>query len=109
MQLGLSRLCMVMVAMLIITLTIPRYVAPDDARTDQIAGFFRVSSRPEFEANETADLEVINVGDGSGTAVLKSPSTFELDAGSTGNTIQIDFTTPGTMDGGQVLLEMPPG
>ena len=106
MQMMLSRLCMVMVVLIITLITTLQHPPmPAQTKLPVTSGYLL---DPNLKQVGSADLEVINVKDGAGAAVLKSPSTFELDAGSTGNTIQIDFTTPGTMDGGQVLLEMPP-
>ena len=80
-------------------------LVPSDAGSLKVTGFFRVTDRPEFEAG-TIDMEITNVIDGSGTAKITTPNTFTLDAGSTGNTIVVEFEASGTMDGGEVLLEI---
>ena len=71
-----------------------------------IRGHFRVSDDFRQRDAGTVWIDVANVVDGSGTAVLL-PSPTTVRAGSTKSTITVTFTGTGTMDGGALRFTIP--
>lgn len=83
------------------------HVAAKGDNKIKIRGTFRNSAGSSTRtAMGTADVEIGNVEDGTGTATL-SPITVE--AGSNNRAFEVTFTASGTMDGGMVVLEKPTG
>ena len=74
----------------------------------EILGRFKsgVSTR-DFPAAAPASVRIGNVAAGSGTAMITSPSSHTVKAGSKSNNITIVYRAAGTMDGGSVRLHSP--
>ena len=72
----------------------------------QVTGTFKTSASASTRTAGTATVTIGNIVDGAGVATL-SPLTVE--AGSNHRVIEVVFVADGTMDGGQVSLEMPAG
>ena len=79
------------------------YAANDAIR---ISGTFRVSSSASTRTAGSVTVKLSNIADGSGAATLV-PTTIA--AGSDNQVVEVTFTASGTMDGGKVSLEIPPG
>ena len=62
-----------------------------------------------YPADSPVLMRIGNVEAGSGTAMITSPSSHQVEAGSKKNTIKIQFKAAGTMDGGTVRLGTPLG
>ena len=71
-----------------------------------VTGTFRTSANASTRTAGTVTLTIGNIMDGTGMAVL-SPSSLE--AGSSHRVVEVTFTAAGTMDGGNVSLEIPAG
>ena len=91
------------------------YMAADvqyTADTVDIIANFKTSPKDRTQNKAgRVEVEVINVADGSGSATISTGTSpaHTVRAGSTDNKITITFTTPGTMSGGQVAVEIPDG
>ena len=91
------------------------YTAADvqyTADTVDIIANFKTSPKDRTQNKAgRVEVEVINVADGSGSATISTGTSpaHTVRAGSTDNKITITFTTPGTMSGGQVAVEIPDG
>ena len=74
----------------------------------EILGRFKsgVSTR-DFPAAAPVSVRIGNVAAGSGTAMITSPSSHTVKAGSKSNNITIVYRAAGTMDGGSVRLHSP--
>ncbi|MYE89433.1 T9SS type A sorting domain-containing protein [Candidatus Poribacteria bacterium] len=72
----------------------------------KVTGTFRTSANASTRTAGTVTVTIGNIMDGTGMAVL-SPSSVE--AGSSHRVVEVTFTAAGTMDGGNVTLEIPPG
>ena len=77
-----------------------------EAGTVKIPGTFRTSSSSSVRTAGEVEITLGNVPDGKGDATLR-PLTIE--AGSGTGAITVEYTAEGTMDGGQVSLEIPSG
>ena len=71
-----------------------------------VTGTFRTSANASTRTAGTVTVTIGNIMDGAGMAVL-SPSSLE--AGSSHRVVEVTFTAAGTMDGGNVSLEIPAG
>ena len=72
----------------------------------EIKGYFKPGGGLPERASDIQDVTITNVADGSGTATIDRDS---VDAGSNDNRIIIRYKADGSMDGGQVRLEIPGG
>ena len=70
----------------------------------EIKGYFKSGASLPERASNVLTVEITNVAAGSGTATI-SPTSVE--AGSTDNDMVVRFMADGSMDGGQVRLELP--
>ena len=70
----------------------------------KINGYYWASSGSPRRGAGTAEIEVTNADDGTGKATIR-PTTAK--AGSIDTTFTIAYTAAGTMDGGQVSLQLP--
>ena len=61
-----------------------------------------------YPADSPVLIRIGNVEAGSGTAMITSPGSYTVKAGSEKNTIKIQFKAAGTMDDGRVRLWTPP-
>ena len=74
----------------------------------EIVGRFNTgSSSGAHPAAAPISVRIGNVAAGSGTAMITTPSTHTVEAGSDDNTIQIVYRAAGTMTGGSVRLQSP--
>ena len=74
----------------------------------EIVGRFKTgSSGRDFPAAAPVSVRIGNVEAGSGTAMITSPSSHSVKAGSKDNDITIVYRAAGTMDGGSIRLHSP--
>ena len=74
----------------------------------EIVGRFKTgSSSGVLPASAPVSVRVGNVAAGSGTAMITTPSSHKVEAGSADNTIRIVYRAAGTMNGGTVRLHTP--
>ena len=69
-----------------------------------IKGYFKPGGGLPERASDIQEVTITNVAKGSGTATIDKDS---VDAGSNDNRIIIRYKADGSMDGGQVRLEIP--
>ena len=72
----------------------------------EIRGYFKSGASLPERVSEIVVVDVTNVAHGSGTVTIGPTS---VEAGSTDNDMTVRFTAEGSMDGGQVRLELPAG
>ena len=72
----------------------------------RVSGTFRVSSSAGTSSAGSETITLNNVKDGTGSATLSPTS---IAAGSNNQAIEVVYTAAGTMNGGKVSLEIPPG
>ena len=72
-----------------------------------IQGRFKTGTSGDHPVMDPVSVRILNVAASSGTARITTPSNSEVEAGSDDNTIRIQFTADGTMDGGRVRLHTP--
>ena len=72
----------------------------------KVTGTFRTSANASTRTAGTVMVTIGNIMDGTGMAML-SPGSIE--AGSSHRVVEVTFTAAGTMDGGNVSLEIPAG
>ena len=72
----------------------------------RVSGTFRVSSSAGTRSAGSVTVRLINIKDGTGSATLSPTS---IAAGSNNQAIEVVYTAAGTMNGGQVVLEIPSG
>ena len=77
------------------------------AGTADIIGEFQVHNTAPKRRADRVEVTVINVHDGTGSATIAPYRA--VNAGSTNNTITVTYKAIGTMNGGQVSLELPDG
>ena len=78
----------------------------------KINGYYWVSANSPRRGAGTVEIELTNVADGAGTATIRannSSATPEVKAGSIDNTVTVEYSAAGTMDGGAISLEQPEG
>ena len=80
-----------------------------------ITALFKTSEGGSSRTAGTATVRIGKIADGTGTAIIKTNygrSLVEsglIEAGSNHRVVTVEFTAVGTMDGGAVSLEIPPG
>ena len=77
------------------------------AGTADIIGEFQVHKTAHKRRADRIEVTVINVYDGTGSATIAPYKAIK--AGSVNNTITVIYKAIGTMNGGQVSLELPDG
>ena len=82
--------------------------SPTQGRSQSLDTLGRLQDSGEVSAG-SVQIDVTNAEDGTGSATISANNSNSVRAGSANNEIVVVFMAAGTMDGGAVSLQTPPG